>query len=314
MAKVTRSKVTKKRQPAKSQLPSSRAQKPSVKTAKKKPAARKKTVTTKRAKPAAKTSKKSASVKAPAKRVQPKARKLSIRIGRRTSLVLSFKLAKKAPPKKRKKSSKKKRELTIDKSLLLSAALVFTGVFGINQSSEHIFSAPLEQDTSLSAGLDFTDDGEAGKYLPKSDPVRLHIPAIKLDTALSAIGKNPDGTMEVPKDHHVAGWYSFGPTPGEKGPAVITGHVNSYLGPSVFANLSKLEKGQTIEVKRADGTTAKFKVNGVKQFSQKAFPTEQVYGNIEHAGLRLITCGGNFNYLTGQYSDNTVVFASYIQS
>lgn len=313
MAKVTRSKTTKKRQPAKNQLPSSRAKKPSVKTAKKKPVASKKTAS-KRAKPADKTSKKPAATKSPARKNQARTRKINIRLGRRTSLVLSFKLAKKSPPKKRKKSQKKKRELTIDKSLLLSVALVFTGVFGINQSSEHIFGAPLDPNSAYSTALDFADDGEAGKYLPKSDPVRLRAPAIKLDTALSAIGKNPDGTMEVPKDHHVAGWYSFGPTPGEKGPAVITGHVNSYLGPSVFANLSKLKKGQTIEVKRADGTTAKFKVNGVKQFSQKAFPTEQVYGNIEHAGLRLITCGGNFNYLTRQYSDNTVVFASYIQT
>jgi LPXTG-site transpeptidase (sortase) family protein len=312
VAKVTR-KTTNKRQPAKTRLPSSRSKKPSVKTTKKKPAVRKKTSVRKSTKPAAKTSKKTAPVKSPAKRTQPKARKLSIRIGRRTSLVLSFKLAKKATPKKLKKSTKKKQEPTLEKNLLVSFTLCAIGAFGINQSGEHIFSAPLSPDTSYSNNQDLSDEGASKKYLPESMPTHLSIPSIDMDTNLTQVGKNPDGTMEVPADHHVAGWYRYSPTPGERGPAVITGHVNSYKGPSVFANLSQLKNGQVIKIKREDGKVAKFKVVAVKQFPQNSFPTEEVYGDIKHAGLRLITCSGNFNYLTRQYSDNTVVFASYIE-
>jgi hypothetical protein len=38
-----------------------------------------------------------------------------------------------------------------------------------------------------------------------------------------------------------------------------------------------------------------------------------VYGNIDHAGLRLITCGGTFNRITRHYSHNTVVYAKLVE-
>lgn len=155
-------------------------------------------------------------------------------------------------------------------------------------------------------------EGVSGPSIAKSPPTRLRIPAVSIDTGFVELGRQADGTMQVPEAYDVAGWYKYAPTPGEIGPAIIAGHVDNYRGAAVFYRLKELNPGDVIEVSRADGSTVKFKVDSVKQFSQSNFPTQEVYGNINFAGLRLITCGGQFNSSTQQYSDNTVVFASLI--
>jgi sortase (surface protein transpeptidase) len=147
------------------------------------------------------------------------------------------------------------------------------------------------------------------KTLAKSEPVKVSIPDIGLDTQLTTVGKQPDGTLEVPVSANTPGWYRLSPTPGELGPAVIVGHVDSPKGPAVFWRLRELTPGKFVEVSRADGSIVKFKITEVKQFEQNNFPTNEVYGNVDHAALRLITCGGSYNKLTGNYSHNTVIFA-----
>ena len=149
--------------------------------------------------------------------------------------------------------------------------------------------------------------------LPRSEPTRLQVPAIDIDTKVMKVGQAEDKTIEVPPlFENVTGWYELGPSPGEVGPAIIVGHVDTYKGPSVFWNLRNLKKGDKITVTRKDGKKVKFKVDGVEQFDQKKFPTEKVYGNIDYVGLRLVTCGGTFNQQSQRYSHNTVVFASKI--
>ena len=141
-----------------------------------------------------------------------------------------------------------------------------------------------------------------------STPVRLQIPAIGVDSELIDLGLNDDGTMEVPPGGFPAGWYTGAPTPGELGPAVIAGHVD-WTGPGVFYDLHRLAVGDEITVTRQDASTATFAVTRVEQYPKAAFPTTEVYGDINHAGLRLITCGGVFNRETGSHDDNIVVFA-----
>lgn len=148
--------------------------------------------------------------------------------------------------------------------------------------------------------------------LPRSEPTRLRIAKIDLDTSLVTIGRNPDDTIEVPSDYRVAGWYKYSPTPGELGPAIIVGHVDNVNGIAVFWRLRELAAGDMIEIDRTDGKIRKFKVNDVKQFPRDSFPTQEIYGNIDYAGVRLITCGGVFNRQTHQYSHNTVVYASLV--
>lgn len=152
----------------------------------------------------------------------------------------------------------------------------------------------------------------APKSLSKSDPVKIAVPALGIDSSLVNVGKNPDDTLEVPKDAQDPAWYRLSPTPGELGPSIIVGHVDSETGPGIFWKLNQLQKDQIIEVTRSDNQVARFKVTEVKQFEQNNFPTQEVYGNINHSGLRLITCGGVFNRTTQSYSHNTVVYAELI--
>ena len=151
------------------------------------------------------------------------------------------------------------------------------------------------------------------RTLSHSEPTHLTIPSVGIDANVITVGKNADGTIETPPVlSDETGWYKYGPTPGELGPAVIVGHVDNYKGVSVFWRLHELQPGDEIDVGRVDGKTVKFKVDALKQFDQANFPTQEVYGNIGYAGLRLITCGGTFNTATGHYSENTVVYASLV--
>jgi len=146
-------------------------------------------------------------------------------------------------------------------------------------------------------------------HLARSVPVRLQIAAIGVNTPLMGLGLKSDGTMEVPPSGFPAGWYVNAPTPGELGPAIIAGHID-WNGPGVFFRLHNLVRGDQITISRADGSKPVFRVSRVAQFPKSQFPTALVYGNIDHAGLRLITCGGSFK--SGSYVDDTVVFADLV--
>ena len=150
-------------------------------------------------------------------------------------------------------------------------------------------------------------------HLARSLPVRLQISAIGVDSTLMKLGLRADGSLEVPPGGFPAGWYTGGPTPGELGPAIIAGHIDM-KGPGVFFRLRDMKPGDRVTVTRADGSKPVFRVTRVSQFPKDRFPTEVVFGNIDHAGLRVITCGGSFNSQTGHYEDNIVVFADLVAS
>lgn len=145
--------------------------------------------------------------------------------------------------------------------------------------------------------------------LPRSAPTSLSIPGINVSAPVVGVGLDSSGAIEVPGPEET-GWYTPGPSPGEVGPAVIVGHVDYVtIGPAVFWNLRNLKPGDPISVAREDGRTVNFTVQKVESYEQGNFPTKEVYGNINYAGLRLITCDGEFNYLTHHYSNDLVVFA-----
>jgi hypothetical protein len=161
---------------------------------------------------------------------------------------------------------------------------------------------------TVAPSVSTSTDVKPAATLSRSKPVRLQISTIGVDTTLMDLGLGSDGTMNVPPGGFPAGWYTGGPTPGEMGPAVIAGHIDM-KGPGVFYKLSSVKQGDQVAVTRADGSKPVFRVTLVKQYLKDNFPTKLVYGNLDHAGLRLITCGGTFNSKTGHYEDNLVVFA-----
>lgn len=150
--------------------------------------------------------------------------------------------------------------------------------------------------------------------LPPSEPARITIPAIGIDAVVIPEGLDATGHLQVPplNRHNLTGWYRYGPTPGQLGPAVIEGHVDSKAGPSVFYNLGKLSAGATIQVTRQDGSRVIFQVDTVELVSKSAFPTQKVYGALNYSALRLITCGGPFDHTTGHYLDNIIAYAHRI--
>ncbi|MFB9237599.1 class F sortase [Plantactinospora siamensis] len=148
-----------------------------------------------------------------------------------------------------------------------------------------------------------------GTLLPTSIPTRIRIPALHVDEAVTGLGQNPDGSMQVPADARTVGWYTKAPTPGSLGPAVLAGHVNYHGADGTFARLSALRPGDQVRVTRQDGITAVFAVSHVDRYAKDRLPADAIYGAIDHAGLRLITCGGDFDNHTLHYVDNIVVYA-----
>lgn len=142
-------------------------------------------------------------------------------------------------------------------------------------------------------------------------PEGLDIPSIGVHESLIDLGLTSSGALEVPTmaeaDH--PGWYKYSATPGETGPAVIAGHVDSKTGPAVFFDLNSLDVGDSVKVNRSDGKSAIFEVTKVSSYDKDTFPTDAVYGPVADEELRLITCGGEFQEDLGSYEENLIVFA-----
>jgi hypothetical protein len=140
-------------------------------------------------------------------------------------------------------------------------------------------------------------------------PLTVTVPAIGVRSTLVPLRVDRAGVLQAPADFVHAGWYVGGPTPGDPGPAVIAGHVDSREGPAVFFRLRDLHPGDAVLVTRSDGRTARFGVVQVQRYPKNAFPMQRVYGPTPDRALRLITCGGSFDYARRSYRDNVVVYA-----
>ncbi|SDO28969.1 class F sortase [Geodermatophilus sp. DSM 45219] len=150
---------------------------------------------------------------------------------------------------------------------------------------------------------------EPGTRRSAAPPVRVRVPAIGVDSELLRLGTDAAGALVPPDDYDLAGWFAAGAVPGDVGPAVVAGHVDSVDGPAVFARLDELAPGDEVLVDREDGTTAVFTVTGLGRHPKSDFPTEAVYGPTPRAELRLVTCGGEFDRSARSYLDNVVVTA-----
>ncbi|WP_245617356.1 class F sortase [Amycolatopsis taiwanensis] len=167
---------------------------------------------------------------------------------------------------------------------------------------------------TLTAGPEASSAAPAPKAVPmsRSMPTNVRIPKIDVRSNIMPLGLNHDGTVEVPPlaQPEKSGWYRFGPTPGETGPAVLLAHVDGYGKKGAFYDLKKLAPGDEVDVDRKDGTTARFRIVRVDEVPKDRFPTQAVYGDTDTPQLRLITCGGSFDRAAGSYEDNVIAYAS----
>jgi sortase (surface protein transpeptidase) len=156
---------------------------------------------------------------------------------------------------------------------------------------------------------------KAARAMGRSAPVRLQIPVIGVDTPVMRLGLEPDGSVQVPPvtAHDKAGWYKYSPTPGQMGPSVILAHVTvGAYGDGVFRHLARLRRDDRIAVRLENGKSAVFAVSAVRTVAKSAFPTKEVYGDVDRPELRLITCGGPRT--SGGYPDNVIVFATLVST
>jgi hypothetical protein len=202
---------------------------------------------------------------------------------------------------------------------LLSAAVLSVGLLAAGAGTVGLVMAHVSSAPSIRlAGKPSPVAAPSGRtLLPVSlsalaqapKPVWLTIPAIGVKAPIVTLGLNRNGTLQVPSSTTVVGWYTNSPRPGATGSAVIAGHVDSRSGPAVFFWLRTMHRGEHIYVRRADGTLAVFTVTAVRTYAKARFPTATVYGPVPDAELRLITCGGTFDYARGSYLSNVVVYA-----
>jgi Sortase domain len=143
-------------------------------------------------------------------------------------------------------------------------------------------------------------------------PVRLVVPSIGVDTAVERVGLRADGTLQQPSGWHIAGWYTGSVRPGEVGPSVIIGHVDSVHGPAVFFRLRELRRGSVVVVDGSDGRPVTFVVDTAASYAKTNLPTNAVYGATSLPELRLVTCTGDFDYNARSYVENLVVSAHMV--
>jgi Sortase domain len=199
---------------------------------------------------------------------------------------------------------------------LLSAAMLGVGLLAVGAGTAGLVLARASSPPSVRLTRVPAPSGRAVVPISLSavqpqtpKPVWLTIPAIGVKAPIVTLGLNRNGTLQVPRTTTVVGWYTGSPRPGAVGSAIIAGHVDSRAGPGVFFWLRTMHRGERIYVRRADGTLAVFTVTAVQMYAKDDFPTAMVYGPVPDAELRLITCGGTFDYARGSYLSNVVVYA-----
>lgn len=198
----------------------------------------------------------------------------------------------------------------------LAVLVVLFGIFATGLGVESVTTARVLPGWLSSSSGGSRPPANQVTVLAASQPVGITIPSLNVRAVVNNVGLAADGTIDVPPLDRAqeAGWYDQSPTPGEVGPSVIVGHVDTRSGPAVFHQLSRMRAGDTVEVAREDRTVAVFQVEKLERFDKEQFPANQVYGDFTRPGLRLITCGGR--WIGGQtgYAENVVIFANLVQA
>jgi LPXTG-site transpeptidase (sortase) family protein len=144
-------------------------------------------------------------------------------------------------------------------------------------------------------------------------PVRLTIPAIGVDAAVSVKGLRPDGFMDVPNGPEDVAWYTFTARPGMSGNAVISGHLDYHnYGKAVFWRLKELRDGDVVEVRLEDGSVLRYRVFLTVSYDARLAPVPEIIGPTSKEVVTLITCGGTFDSDARNYSHRLVVRAERI--
>src|SRR6266702_4240497 len=151
------------------------------------------------------------------------------------------------------------------------------------------------------------------KPVPLLIPVRLVVPAIEINASVESVGIRSDSDLATPTQHpwEDAGWYDMGPLPGERGSAVIDGHLDRPGGyPAVFWRLRDIQVGDDVQVIGSAGKAVHFRVTRMAYYPADQAPLQDIFGNLGGKYLNLITCAGD--WIPGQHQTTLrlVVYSS----
>ncbi|MEV5876463.1 class F sortase [Streptomyces sp. NPDC052101] len=202
-------------------------------------------------------------------------------------------------------------------AIVLLAVSVFGGHHGPDSTPQTSRAGAPHTSRGAGAGtpsLPKADTHEVSEELPRSEPTRLLIPKISVDAPFTTLAIGATGQLEPPPagDTNLVGWYAKGAAPGERGTAIIAGHLDTTTSAAVFANLDDLTPGDQITVQRADGRDADFVVDEAETFAKDSFPSKRVFADAQRPEVRLITCAGPYDKAAKDYTDNLVVFAHLV--
>ncbi len=191
-------------------------------------------------------------------------------------------------------------------TIISFAALIATlhsAVFGQSGSNEVPTDRTLVATTSV-------DVHTAVPEIHADVPRTLSIPSLNINAPIIQVGITLAGAMATPKSFKEVGWYKYGVMPGERGSAVIAGHVNNGLGLSgVFTDLSKLKVGDSVEVIDVSGNVLSFEVEKTVLYDYKTADTSGIFSSTDDAvRLNLITCDGDWIQNEKTYDKRLVVF------
>ncbi|MCR4311007.1 MAG: class F sortase [Candidatus Taylorbacteria bacterium] len=145
---------------------------------------------------------------------------------------------------------------------------------------------------------------------PTGIPVKLLIPSIGVKAIIEKVGVDSQGRMGLPSNFTDVGWYTYGPHPGEKGSAVIAGHLDTATDANaVFGNLANLKKGDDVYVIDDLKQIIHFKMLSTETYDEAEAPLEKIFNQRGGtARLNLVTCDGVWNQETRNYSERRVVY------
>lgn len=183
------------------------------------------------------------------------------------------------------------------------------GIAGIICSAivvSFIIFSPFVQDSSTYLAVPINNQ----VVLVTELPVRLIIPAIKVNALVEQVGLTPTGLMDAPKEPDTVAWYSRGPRPGESGSAVIDGHSGwKDTVSAVFDTLSILQKGDKIYTEDTKGVLTTFVVQETRIYDPKTDASGVFFSNDGKAHLNLITCEGVWDPISKSSPQRLVIFS-----
>lgn len=146
--------------------------------------------------------------------------------------------------------------------------------------------------------------------VPADKPLSIQLPTIKAEGFIQQVGIDKDNRMVVPGNVNLAGWYTKGAVPGDKGLGIIDGHVHGLYAKGIFYNLAKIKAGDAFTVTFGDKSVRKFKVKQVQTVTTKEADTALFVSDYTiPKQLNLITCTGKYDKASKSYDSRVIVVA-----